>query len=226
MKLGLVLCLLTGITSTASAQSYKYIDNSKIVSIKNYADYVNNHPAKKLVEIKKMIPGIALNIRYATKNNFTGQAVYRQAKAFARLPVVKALQQVQLALKARGLALKIYDAYRPYSVTVKFYEIAKDTTFVADPAKGSRHNRGCAIDLTLIDIKTGRELDMPTGYDSFEKAAAADYPDLSPQKLKNREILRAVMEANGFKIYPSEWWHYDFNGWEQYELMDIPFEYL
>ncbi|RYZ99038.1 MAG: D-alanyl-D-alanine dipeptidase [Sphingobacteriaceae bacterium] len=191
-----------------------------------YKAGVSNNTGKKLVEIKKLVPGIVLDIRYATTNNFTGQQVYKQARAFARLPVVNALQKVQAELKPQGLALKIFDAYRPYSVTVKFYKIAKDTTYVADPRKGSRHNRGCAIDLTLIDIKTGRELDMPTGYDSFEKAAWAGYMNLSPQKIKNRELLRAVMEKYGFTIYPSEWWHYDFNSWEQYELMDVPFEEL
>jgi D-alanyl-D-alanine dipeptidase len=108
-------------------------------------------------------------------------------------------------------------------VTVKFYEVAHDTNFVADPRKGSRHNRGCAIDLTIINLKTGKELDMPTGFDSFSVKAAADYQNLPKAELTNRELLRRVMEAHGFKIYRTEWWHYDFNGWQNYPLLDIPF---
>jgi D-alanyl-D-alanine dipeptidase len=149
--------------------------------------------------------------------------MYTQAKAFARLPVVEALKAVEVDLKTSGLGLKIYDAYRPYSVTVKFYEMAHDTNFVADPRKGSRHNRGCAIDLTIIDLKTGKELNMPTGFDSFSTKASADYPDLPKDEIKNRELLKSVMQAHGFKVYRSEWWHYDFNDWQNYPLLDIPF---
>jgi len=149
--------------------------------------------------------------------------MYQQARAFARLPVVKALQQVEADLQTRGLGLKIYDAYRPYSVTVKFYEMAKDTNFVANPRQGSKHNRGCAVDLSLIDLKTGKELDMPTGFDSFSRKAAANYPAVSPTQLNNRELLKTIMQAHGFKVLNTEWWHYDFNGWAGYELLDIPF---
>lgn len=188
-----------------------------------YAKDVKADPNKKLVEIKKYIPGIVLDIRYATKNNFMHRQMYPEARAFARLPVVLALKQVESDLKAQGLGLKIYDAYRPYAITVKFYKFALDTNFVADPKKGSKHNRGCAIDLTVIDLKTGKELDMPTGYDSFSRKAAAFYPSASKQQMANRELLQAAMLAHGFKVIPSEWWHFDFGGWSQYPLMDIPF---
>jgi D-alanyl-D-alanine dipeptidase len=149
--------------------------------------------------------------------------MYPQARAFARLPVVMALKQVQDELKTQGLALKIYDAYRPYAITVKFYETARDTNFVADPRKGSKHNRGCAIDLSVIDLKTGKELDMPTGFDSFSKKAAANYPDLTPKQIENRELLKNAMQAHGFRVIATEWWHYDFNGWSKFPLLDIPF---
>jgi D-alanyl-D-alanine dipeptidase len=205
------------------AQHYKYIDNARVMGLKSYAKQINDTPNLKLVEIKKYIPGIALDIRYATTNNFMHQRMYTQARAFARLPVVEALKAVEADLKTRGLGLKIYDAYRPYSVTVKFYEMAHDTNFVADPRKGSRHNRGCAIDLTVIDLKTGKELNMPTGFDSFSVKASADYSDLPKDEIKNRELLKSVMQAHGFKVYRTEWWHYDFNDWQNYPLLDIPF---
>jgi len=199
------------------------------LSVSNTADYhqqIKLDPDKKLVEIKKYIPGIALDIRYATTNNFAHHKMYPEARAYARLSVVLALKQVEAALKLQGLGLKIYDAYRPYAVTVKFYDLIRDTSFVADPAKGSKHNRGCAIDLTLIDLKTGKELDMPTGFDSFSKKAASTYTDLPKQEIVNRALLKKVMVAHGFIELPTEWWHFDFKGWKNYELLDVPFSDL
>jgi D-alanyl-D-alanine dipeptidase len=208
------------------AQHYKYIDSTRISGAASYKKQVKANPDKQLVEIKQYIPAIVLDIRYATTNNFMHRRMYQRAKAYARLPVVKALQQVEADLYTRGLGLKIYDAYRPYSVTVKFYEMAKDTNFVANPRHGSKHNRGCAIDLSLIDIKTGKELDMPTGFDSFSKKASANYPALTKLQLDNRELLKTIMQAHGFTVLPTEWWHYDFNGWRNFELLDVPFSVL
>ncbi|MEZ2337597.1 M15 family metallopeptidase [Mucilaginibacter sp. RCC_168] len=216
--------VLAGIN--ASAQHYKYIDSTKISGPARYKKQVKANPDKQLVEIKRYIPQIALDIRYATANNFMHRRMYQQANAYARLPVVKALQQVEADLQSRGLGLKIYDAYRPYSVTVKFYEMTSDTNFVADPRKGSKHNRGCAVDLSLIDLKTGKELDMPTSFDSFSRKAAANYPALSKKQLDNRELLKTIMQIHGFKVLNTEWWHYDFNGWANYELLDVPFSGL
>jgi D-alanyl-D-alanine dipeptidase len=212
-----VLCCL----NAAKAQDYSNVLHVEDPS--QYSKEVQLDPNKKLVEIKKYIPEIVLDLRYATTNNFMHRKMYRQAKAFARLPVVMALKDVEADLKTRGLGLKIYDAYRPYSVTVKFYKETPDTNFVADPRKGSKHNRGCAIDLSLIDLKTGKELDMPTGFDSFSRKAGANYPDLPKPKIANRELLKHVMQAHGFKVIATEWWHYDFNGWANYPLLDIPF---
>jgi len=197
-----------------------------INDMQTYHSSVTSNRDKKLIEIKKMIPNIKLDIKYASKNNFARIAVYKQARAFARLPVVEALKKVQTELNQLGIGLKIFDGYRPYSVTVKFYEIASDKNFVANPKDGSRHNRGCAIDLTLINLKTGLELEMPTPYDSFAPEAAADYNKLPEQLIKNRDLLIKTMEKNGFKVLSNEWWHFDFNGWKNYELMDIPFEKL
>ncbi len=197
--------------------------------INNQADYrksVSENPDKQLVELKKYIPDIKLDIRYATKNNFAKQAVYQQARAFARLPVAKSLKRVQAELKKSGLGLKIFDGYRPYSVTVKFFDIASDKNFVANPKDGSRHNRGCAMDLTIINLKTGKDLNMPTPYDSFAAAASSDYKDLPADVIKNRDLLISVMERNGFRVLDNEWWHFDFIGWKNFELMDMAFEEL
>lgn len=208
---------------SANAQQYKYIDSAKVMGLKRYNLYIKAKPADRLVEIKSYIPGIALDLRYATVNNFTHHIMYKQARAFARLPVVSALKDVEDELKSKGLGLKIYDAYRPYSITVKFHELTPDTNFVANPRKGSKHNRGCAVDLTLIDLKTGKELDMPTGFDSFTRKAGANSTNLPPQQIANRELLKNIMQAHGFKVNPTEWWHYDFTGWQYYALLDIPF---
>jgi len=223
MKHIIVLLLSGFICFAASAQHYKYIDSSKVMGPKSYAEQIKANPNIRLVEINKYIPGIVLDIRYATSNNFMHRKMYKQARAFARLPVVMALKDVEEDLKTRGLGIKIYDAYRPYAVTVKFYEETPDTNFVADPRRGSKHNRGCAIDMSLIDLKTGKELDMPTGFDSFSKKAGANYPDLPKQEIANRELLKSVMTAHGFRVIATEWWHYDFNGWANYPLLDIPF---
>lgn len=212
--------------TNARAQVYKYIDSSKVTSYKAYKKQVAAHPQKRLVNLMEFIPGVVLDIRYATANNFTGRPVYNEAAAFTRLPVAKALKAVQTELNKKGLGLKIFDAYRPYAITVKFYEIAADTTYVADPRKGSRHNRGCAVDLTLINLKTGLELEMPTDYDSFTPQASANYNNLPLKKLNNCKLLRDTMERHGFKVYSSEWWHFDYTGWQNFELLDIPFEQL
>jgi D-alanyl-D-alanine dipeptidase len=223
MKRYTILAFFIIVCSAAQAQQYKYIDSSKVMGLKSYLKEIKAYPETRLVEIKKYIPAIVLDIRYATTNNFMHRQMYKEAKAFARLPVVLALKDVEADLKTRGFGIKIYDAYRPYTITVKFYEEAKDTNFVADPRKGSKHNRGCAIDMGLVDLKTGKDLDMPTGFDSFSKKAAANYPGLPKQEIDNRELLKSIMQAHGFKVIATEWWHYDFNGWAKYPLLDIPF---
>lgn len=179
-----------------------------------------------MIDIKHYIPEIVLDIRYATTNNFTKEQIYTLPKAFLRKPVADSLKKVQMELSKIGLGIKVFDAYRPYSATLKFYEVFPDTTYVAAPWRGSRHNYGCAVDLTLIELKTGRELRMPTEFDDFTSKAHHDYNDLPKDVIENRELLRKVMEKYGFKIYPDEWWHYDFYDWQNYEILDIQFEKL
>ena len=222
----LLLLLLVSVFS----ETYSQLKNPYGLEVINeysiYKKSVELDKNKQLIEIKKRIPTIKLDIRYAGKNNFAKQAVYKQARAFARLPVVDALENVQDELKKSGYGLKIFDGYRPYSVTVKFFAIASDKTFVANPKDGSRHNRGCAIDLTLIDLRTGRDLEMPTPYDSFAVEAASDFNNLPAKIIQNRKLLRDTMEKHGFRVLNNEWWHFDFIGWQNYDLIDIAFEDL
>lgn len=227
MKLSCVIFFLL-VSVSASAQN-KPIAAKKLVVVNSFSQYqasIKSDPNNELVEIKKAIPNITLDIRYATQNNFMQQVMYRQARAFARKPVVGALKKIQQELNKKGLGLKIFDGYRPYAITVEFYKKASDKNFVANPAKGSKHNRGCAVDLTLINLKTGKELPMPTPYDSFSPAAAANYEPVSLGQRKNRNLLISTMAKYGLKVLENEWWHYDFVGWKNYQLMDIPFEKL
>lgn len=196
--------------------------NSKAI----YEQSVKDNPDQELVEIIKEIPSIKLDVRYATKNNFMKQVMYKQARAFARKPVVEGLKKVQEELKKQGLGLVIFDGYRPYDITVAFYKKASDKNFVANPKSGSKHNRGCAIDLSIVDLKTNQEIEMPTPYDSFAKEAAANYEEVTPTAKKNRNLLIALMAKQNLKVLHNEWWHYDFVGWENYDIMNIPFQKL
>ena len=211
------------VSNFVSAQN-KY--GLKAMTLAEYKASIKANPEKELIDLEKFVPGLVMDIRYATTNNFTGEKIYNMAKAYARKPVAEALKKIQAELKAKGLGIKMFDAYRPYKATVKFYEVYKDTTYVASPYRGSRHNRGCALDLTVIDLKTGKELQMPTEYDSFKKEAWPSTPVADPTVRKNRQLLIDVMEKNGFKVNGSEWWHYDFKGWKKFEVMDIDFEEL
>ncbi|MEI7501198.1 MAG: M15 family metallopeptidase [Bacteroidota bacterium] len=199
----------------------------KIIStVANYREECMKDKQNQLVDLKKEIPSIQLDIRYATANNFTHKQVYSTARAFLRQPAAMALVKVQQELSTQGLGLKVFDAYRPYAASILFYDLIKDTLFVASPAKGSRHNRGCAVDVSLVDLKTGAELEMPTPYDDFSKRAGAAYDNLPAATKENRLKLINVMKEQGFEVFSSEWWHFDFNGWQNYSLMDISFEEL
>jgi zinc D-Ala-D-Ala dipeptidase len=211
------------ITCTATAQ-YKY--GLKPVTYAGYVQSVKANPQNELVNLQKVIPGIVLDIRYATSNNFTGEKIYNLPRAYARRPVAEALKKAQAEFANHGVGIKIYDAYRPYAATVNFYEVYRDTTYVASPYRGSRHNRGCAIDMTLIELKTGNELKMPTEFDSFRKEAWPSTPVKDPLIKKNRDLIIAVMKKHGFNVNASEWWHFDFTGWQQFSVMDIAFEEL
>ena len=223
MKFILSLLFVLFLVDTVWSQN-KY--GLKPTTLVEYKAALKSNPEKELIDLEKFIPGIVLDIRYATTDNFMKEKIYSLAKAYARKPVAEALKKAQNDLSKQGLGVKIYDAYRPYKATVKFYETYHDTTYVASPYRGSRHNRGCALDMTIVNLKTKAELKMPTGFDSFSKDAWPSTPISDPLASKNRKLIIDAMEKHGFKVNASEWWHFDFIGWKKFEVMDIDFEEL
>jgi D-alanyl-D-alanine dipeptidase len=181
--------------------------------------------ASDLVELVRLDPTIRLDIRYATSNNFTGRAVYAEARAFLQRPAAEALVRVSAAVKSAGYGLVVFDGYRPWAVTKVFWDMtpADKKKFVADPSVGSKHNRGCAVDLTLYDISTGRQVEMPGEFDEMTDRSAADYPGGPADRRARRDFLRRAMEAEGFEVYPDEWWHYDYRDWKQYRIANTAF---
>ena len=185
-----------------------------------------NDSSYQLIELRSLMPELVYDLRYATKNNFTQQRLYPKNTqvAYLRLPAARALQTVQLKLNQKGLSLKIYDAYRPYAVTVKFWNLIKDERYVATPSKGSGHNRGTAVDLTIINLSTGKELDMGTGYDDFSEKAHHNFQELSNEILANRNLLRSLLLEAGFVPFETEWWHYSLPNATRFDLLDLSFK--
>ena len=184
--------------------------------------------APELVELKGLDPTIKYDIRYATTNNFMSAVFYSQPRAFLQRPAAEAVVRAHQELKALGYGLLIHDAYRPWYVTKMFWDATPDSLrhFVADPRAGSRHNRGAAVDLTLYDLQTGRPIEMPGGYDEFSSRSYPDYPGGSERQRWHRELLRRVMEAEGFRVYEFEWWHFDYRDWRRYPVLNKRFEEL
>lgn len=187
-------------------------------------EIAKNSDAGDFVEVISMIPNIVIDLPYATETNFFKKRFYSTNRCFLRRFVVENLKKVQEELNAQGLGLKIWDGYRPQSVQYAFWKVLPDPQYVADPSQGSRHNRGAAVDLTLIDLKSGKELPMPTGYDDFSPKAAADFKLIPKEITQNRQILREAMQKHGFEVLPSEWWHFDAKGWKKYPLENWPVE--
>jgi CubicO group peptidase (beta-lactamase class C family)/D-alanyl-D-alanine dipeptidase len=179
-----------------------------------------------LVELSSLDPTIKYDIRYATTNNFMSTAFYRQPRALMQRPAAEAVARAHKALREQGFGLLIHDAYRPWTVTKMFWDATPDAQrmFVADPLQGSRHNRGCAVDLTLYDLATGRPVQMTGGYDEFSDRSYPDYPGGTSLQRWRRELLRRTMEAEGFTVFETEWWHFDFNDWRQYPILNVPLE--
>lgn len=197
-----------------------------VETMSEYKSSIKEDPDNELIDLEKYIPGIVLDIRYATENNFTKTKIYTQPKAYLRKPAAEALKRAQEELNKIGLGFKVYDAYRPYAATKYFYTVYHDTDFVADPRYGSIHNKGCAVDVSLVDLKTGEELQMPTPFDEFTDRARHTYNDLPQEALKNRAKLVEIMEKHGFNLLKSEWWHYNYHERSKYKLMNISFEEL
>jgi beta-N-acetylhexosaminidase/D-alanyl-D-alanine dipeptidase len=186
--------------------------------------------ADALVEPTTLDPTIRLDLRYVTPNNFTGVAVYPAARCWLRRDVAERLVRVQARLRAEGFGLALWDCYRPFSVQQRFFALVPDPRYVAEPVlengkpvAGSKHNRGAAVDLTLVDAN-GNELPMPTAFDDFSERAHRNSSDASPEALHNRGLLEEAMRREGFEPLPTEWWHFDGPGWQRYELLDRPLE--
>lgn len=181
-----------------------------------------------LVEFIELDPTIRLDVHYASDNNFLGTPVYTQARAFAQRPAAEAVVRANRQLHALGYGLLIFDGYRPWYISKIFWDATppEDHAYVADPSQGSRHNRGCAVDLTIFSLKTGKPLDMPSGYDDFTVRAHPDYTGGAKIQRRNRDLLRRIMEAEGFRVYPTEWWHFDYKDWNRYPILNVAFEDL
>jgi D-alanyl-D-alanine dipeptidase len=179
-----------------------------------------------LVDVLALDSTIRLDIRYASTRNFLGTPLYSQARALMQRPAAEALVRVHRALAAQGFGVLVFDAYRPWYITKLFWDATppEQHEFVADPATGSRHNRGCAVDLTLYVRATGRAVTMPSLYDEMTSRAAADYPGGTADARRLRDLLRRAMEAEGFSVYTPEWWHFDYRDWPSYAVQNLPFE--
>jgi len=181
-----------------------------------------------LVEPATLDSTIRLDIRYATTNNFLGSVFYSSARAFLQRPAAEAVVRASRALRPLGYGLLIHDAYRPWYVTKVFWDAtpAPSRWLVANPARGSKHNRGAAVDITLYDLAAGRPIEMPSTYDEASPRALSDYPGGTARQRWHRALLRRMLEAEGFTVNPNEWWHFDFRDWERYPILNKTFEDL
>jgi D-alanyl-D-alanine dipeptidase len=187
-----------------------------------------NFLAPDLVDLATLGADFHFDIRYATKNNFLSAPFYSEARAFLERPAAQALVRAAAELKTHGFGVLIHDGYRPWYVTKMFWDATPKNlhTFVADPEKGSKHNRGCAVDLSLYDLKTGKPAVMPSGYDEMTERAHPYYKGGSQEATQRRDLLRTTMEAHGFRVDPGEWWHFDYREWPRYPIVNTPFERL
>lgn len=233
MRVGIALCIGSNILFRFIARDNIRMNVSLLFAFLFLVARSFSQPVEKgnfattdLVELTKLDSTIKLDIRYATANNFMQKKMYTQARAFLQRPAAEALVRAHARVRQQGFGFLIFDGYRPWSVTKKFWDETPPAKriYVANPKKGSKHNRGCAVDLSLYDLKTGKEVAMPTAYDDFTERAAADYSGGTEAQRRTRAILRVAMEAEGFVINPDEWWHFDFKDWRNYKVLDVPFE--
>ncbi len=185
-----------------------------------------NFRQNDLVELIKLDTSIHLDIHYARSDNFVGRPLYKQARAFLQRPAAEAVTRANASLKPLGYGIVVFDGYRPWSITKLFWKVTPPDkhNFVADPAKGSKHNRGCAVDLSLYDLATGKEIEMTGNYDEMTERSYPNYTGGTKQQRNMRDLLRAKMEAQGFAVYEYEWWHFDYKDWKDYRITNIPFD--
>ncbi|MEI7734313.1 MAG: D-alanyl-D-alanine dipeptidase [Ferruginibacter sp.] len=220
----IVFLLTSGIANGQDTALNKY--GLYIVETKDALQkMIRKNPNKEMVDLHKKIPGLILDLRYAGTNNFMQQVLYPViTTTYLRKPAADSLAVIQKILNQSGLGLKIYDAYRPYSVTEKMWEPVQDDRYAADPKKGSGHNRGVAVDLTIVNLKNNEVLDMGTGFDNFSDTAHHAFSNLPEEVLQNRLLLKNIMEQHGFKALDTEWWHYSLPNAKEFELMNIAFK--
>ena len=222
MVLMLFIHMATAQDSGLNKYGLRVINNKKELVIS-----FHQNKAKYMVNLGKTIPLIIFDLRYATVNNFTGKKLYPSINTtYLRKIVADSLALVQTELNKQGLGLKIFDAYRPYSITEKLWDMVKDERYAANPKNGSGHNRGIAVDLTIINLSNKQELDMGTGFDNFSDTAHHGFTNLPDSVLQNRLILKNIMEKHGFKALDTEWWHYHLPTAAKFELLDINFKQL
>jgi len=233
---GLFILLYVALASTVPAQQVSFritplrpVEELRVTALKAQPPHEEgSFRPSDLVEIVKLDPTIHLDIRYASDNNFLGTPVYTQARAFLQRPAAEAVVRANQKLKEHGYGLILHDGYRPWYVTKIFWDATPNhqKIFVADPTAGSKHNRGCAIDLSLFDLKTGEEVVMPSGYDEMTERAYANYPGGTDDERARRALLRHAMEEQGFTVNPTEWWHFDYKDWKEYGIQNVRFEDL
>lgn len=221
-------CLLLFFISSIPLQAQTVLNKHGLLVINKVNHFRETlHDKNKAMTDVRQIPGIAVELIYATSDNFMKIPLYPPTKtSYLRKPAIDALKKVQKELNTGGLGIKIWDAYRPYSVTEKMWEPVKDERYVANPASGSGHNRGISVDLTLIDITTKKEINMGTGFDHFSDTAHTNFKGLPEEVLKNRQKLISIMERNGFIALETEWWHFYLPEGKKYELLDLSFKNL
>lgn len=225
MRIFGILTLLCAFLSQTSAQKIP-VNQYGLPVLSNRQQYdqlVKADSNQQLVNLEHYIPGIQKDVRYATTNNFTKQKLYTKTDIYMRLPAAKALKAVQEVLRKKGYGLLIYDAYRPYHVTEAMFKIVPNDLYAADPRKGSGHNRGVAVDLSMVNLKTNKPVAMPTDFDDFTFKAHQNYTPSDPAITANRKLLRDTMKQFGFKGSTTEWWHYYLPDYKKYPLMDIFF---
>lgn len=193
-----------------------------IASIEKLNETIEIDSNKSFVRIKDYVPGVVLDIKYASTQNVFYEKLYDKPYAFIRLAAAKALREVQQELKSYGVGLKIYDAYRPYSITCRMWNLMPDSIYMGKPWRGSKHNRGIALDLTLVDLRTKKEVRMPTPYDALIYPAHPDFMGLPDSVIRNRSLLISTMSKHGFSVAKNEWWHFDFAEGVNFELLDMP----
>lgn len=222
----ILLFSLHGRAQTPSSVPENEFNFTLINNVRALKATIAKDSAKQMVSLKKITPTVILDLHYATADNFMHRLMYpaNTTNSFMRRPAVLALQKVAEELQTKGLALKIYDAYRPFSVTQKFWELVHDERYVANPAKGSGHNKGVAVDLTIVDTATNKELDMGTGFDNFTDTAHQNFTALPANVLANRKLLRETMTKYGFIVFETEWWHYYWPG--NFEVLNLSFDQL